>query len=109
MSTKKTKCDITEMEKEVSKLKFQIGGFKVSNANYKKQIMELKEKLEDCDEQKKKLVSQLDEKEKVLYGLRSQVTELSECLKNVKDDRELYKANYEHFLSLPWYKRIFAK
>lgn len=116
-----------QMGQEITSLKRQIGGFKTSNERYKKQatndalyVKSLQQDLSKCKKEAQDEVSGLhdtiNEKDKVIVGLQNQAQEMSTRIKNmeaslgeVMQDRDMYKANYEYFLSLPWYKRIFAK
>ena len=76
----------------------------------------LKKEISDRDRAVSKQMDITKEKEKVIEGLQHQVSDLNQrivntdkALQDAKQDRDAYKANYEYFLSLPWYKRIFAK
>lgn len=121
------KGDCEHLAQENASLKRQIGGFKTSNEKYKKQatndalfIKSLQQDLAKCKKEAQDEVfglhDTINEKDKVIVGLQNQAQEMSTRIKNMEanlgnalGERDTYKANYEHFLSLPWYKRIFAK
>lgn len=112
-----------KMGDEIKALKRQVGGYKTSNENYRAKLVDaqkvadgLKKEISDRDRAVSKQMDITKEKEKVIEGLQHQVSDLNQrivntdkALQDAKQDRDAYKANYEYFLSLPWYKRIFAK
>lgn len=112
-----------QMGNEIKALKRQVGGYKTSNENYRAKLVDaqkvadgLKKEISDRDRAVSKQMDITKEKEKVIEGLQHQVSDLNQrivntdkALQDAKQDRDAYKANYEYFLSLPWYKRIFAK
>jgi chromosome segregation ATPase len=112
-----------QMGDEIKALKRQVGGYKTSNENYRAKLVDaqkvadgLKKEISDRDRAVSKQMDITKEKEKVIEGLQHQVSDLNQrivntdkALQDAKQDRDAYKANYEYFLSLPWYKRIFAK
>lgn len=119
-----------EMGKEITSLKRKIGGFKASNATYAKANGELREKLgklhhllKEGDELNEKRIAEIanlnSEIDKLVLHESELVAQASELKKKNKaleadikqayGERDQYKANYEHVLSLPWYKRIFLK
>ena len=38
-----------------------------------------------------------------------EIQKTKQALNNARDEANIYKANYEYFKTLPWYKRIFCK
>lgn len=112
-----------QMGDEIKALKRQVGGYKTSNENYRAKLVDaqkvadgLKKEISDRDRAVSKQMDITKEKERVIEGLQHQVSDLNQrivntdkALQDAKQDRDAYKANYEYFLSLPWYKRIFAK
>ncbi len=116
-----------QMGDEIKALKRQVGGYKTSNENYRaklekckaeaqEEVASLKKEISDRDRAVSKQMDITKEKEKVIEGLQHQVSDLNQrivntdkALQDAKQDRDAYKANYEYFISLPWYKRIFAK
>lgn len=110
------KNEILGLKSEVSSLKQTIGGYITCVGKQKKEISELKGKceiLKKYNEDKYTQICDLEAKNKDLIkkvgalndNCREYMTERDEA----KRVSNFYKANYEHFLSLPWYKRIFAK
>lgn len=110
-----------QMLDEIKALKRKVCGYKTSNESYRAKLVDaqkvadgLKKEISDRD---RAVSKQMDiTKEKVIEGLQHQVSDLNQrivntdkALQDAKQDRDAYKANYEYFLSLPWYKRIFAK
>ena len=112
-----------QMGNEIKALKRQVGGYKTSNENYRAKLVDaqkvadgLKKEISDRDRAVSKQMDITKEKERVIEGLQHQVSDLNQrivntdkALQDAKQDRDAYKANYEYFLSLPWYTRIFAK
>lgn len=137
-----------EMGKVITSLNRQIGGFKTSNASYKKQVSDrdraislqkneydkqiaaLQKKLEkendyskEGNEINEKRIAEIESLNKQIDKFVLQVSDLTDAVDQLKKDRKViseslnqvygerdqYKANYEHVLSLPWYKRIFLK
>lgn len=112
-----------QMGDEIKALKRQVGGYKTSSENYRAKLVDaqkvadgLKKEISDRDRAVSKQMDITKEKERVIEGLQHQVSDLNQrivntdkALQDAKQDRDAYKANYEYFLSLPWYKRIFAK
>jgi len=142
------KGDNQELIKENASLNRQIGGYKTSNANYKKQIADrdranskqknLYEKQlsdlqheiaktkayanegDELNQKKAEIIASLnatvDEKDRVIAGLQSQIAELNKRIvnnvKNIQDltgERDVAIANYDYVCGLPWYKRMFFK
>lgn len=138
------KSDIQELMNENASLKRQICGFKASNNRYKKQakndalyVKSLQNIIEDAkdevdriktyakesDEKNKKKAEQIaslnatvEEKDRVIAGLQSQIAELNKRIANnekniqdLTDERDVAIANYDYVCRLPWYQRMFFK
>lgn len=138
------KGDNQELIKENASLKRQICGFKASNNRYKKQakddalyVKSLQNIIEDAkdevdriktyakesDEKNEKKAEQIaslnatvEEKDRVIAGLQSQIAELNKRIvnneKNIQDltdERDVAIANYDYVCRLPWYQRMFFK
>ena len=116
-----------ELEGEIVSLKRQLGGFKKSNANYRKQVEQLKGQVEhyngidiDGDELYKKKIAeckelkkQLDMADLTICELRGQIASYNNQILEYKDriaslqeeNNGLYDAiEYEQ---KPWWKKIF--
>ena len=139
-----TKGDIQELMDENASLKHQICGFKASNNRYKKQakndaiyIKSLQNIIEDAkdevdriktyakesDEKNEKKAEQIaslnatvEEKDRVIAALQSQIAELNKRIANnekkiqdITDERDVAIANYEYVCGLPWYQRMFFR
>ena len=105
-----------EMGNEITHLKLVIAGQKGRLTLFAKEVEKWKTLELEADELNEKRIAQVEEKEKIIIGLQEQANSLrqiindrNESLRQVNDDLTFYKANYEYFKSLPWYKRIFAK
>jgi chromosome segregation ATPase len=126
-----------EMGKEITSLKRQIGGFKTSNERYKHQAKNDALYAKHLQEENQKTVSDLEaqlkyarayakeadelrktveEKDRVIAGLQSQIAELNKRIanneKNIQDltgERDVAIANYDYVCGLPWYQRMFFK
>lgn len=115
-----------DMGNEIRSLQIKIGGYRTSNNNYRKQVTELKERLDkterllkEADElyeskihDKEHSDSVVEEKEKVIDGLTSQVAELRDTISDkiskikeiARENEDLIKAlEYEQ---LPWWKKL---
>ena len=131
------KGDNQELIKENASLKRQIGGYKSSNSRYKQQanndalyvkhlqreICKTKNYAKEADELNEKKAEQIaslnatvEEKDRVISGLQSQIAELNEHIayneKNIQDltgERDVAIANYDYVCGLPWYQRMFFK
>ena len=144
IQTIKGKGDIQELMDKNASLKRQICGFKASNNRYKKQVKNdaiyvkslqniiedakdevdrIKTYAKESDEKNEKKAEQIaslnatvEEKDRVIAGLQSQIAELNKRIvnneKNIQDitgERDVAIANYEYVCGLPWYKRMFYK
>ena len=138
------KVDIQELMDENASLKRQICGFKASNNRYKKQakndalyVKSLQNIIEDAkyevdriktyakesDEKNEKKAEQIailnatvEEKDRVIAALQSQIAELNKRIANnekkiqdITDERDVAIANYEYVCGLPWYQRMFFR
>ena len=138
----KQSCE--ETGKENASLKRQICGFKASNNRYKKQakndaiyvkslrndikkaqdeVDRIKTYAKESDEKNEKKSEQIEilnatveEKDRVIAGLQSQIAELNKRIanneKNIQDltgERDVAIANYDYVCGLPWYQRMFFK
>jgi len=85
-----------------------------------KQLMQDVEKWKaygkEADELNEKRIAKIDEQEKVIDGLNSQVKQLSgvsreqaEKIKALRKELSDAKETIEHYKGLPWYRRIFFK
>ena len=135
------KGDNQELIKENASLKRQICGFKASNNRYKKQakndalyvkslkndikeahdeVDRIKTYAKESDEKKAEQIASLnatvEEKDRVIAILQSQIAELNKRIanneKNIQEltgERDVAIANYEYVCGLPWYQRMFFK
>ena len=122
-----------EMGNEIVSLKHQIGGYKAANSRcckdlekYKGEVSRLHVELDkakaygkEADELNEKKAEQIaslnatvEEKDRVIDGLQSQIAELNKRIandgNNIQDltvERDVAIANYDYICSLPWYKR----
>ena len=144
IQTIKGKGDIQELMDKNASLKRQICGFKASNNRYKKQakndalyvkslqndikkaqdeIGRIKTYAKESDEKNEKKAEQIaslnatvEEKDRVIAALQSQIAELYKRIANnekniqdLTDERDVAIANYEYVCGLPWYQRMFFK
>ena len=144
IQTIKGKGDIQELIDENASLKRQICGFKASNNRYKKQAKndalyvkslqnDIKEAQDEVDriktyakesdeknekkaEQIASLNAEVEEKDRVIVALQSQIAELNKRIANnekyiqdLTDERDVAIANYDYVCRLPWYQRMFFK
>ena len=94
------------LQEEITSLKRQVAGAKGRNKQLAEENRALKDCLSEDKEQRKKLVD----------GLESQVTKLSNScteLKKELNEKEqvlnTYRDNVAWFNNLPWYKKMFVK
>lgn len=97
------------LTKDIEVLQIEIGKTK----NYAKEADELNEKKA---EQIASLNVIVEEKDRVIAGLQSQIAELNKRIannvKNIQDltgERDVAIANYDYVCGLPWYQRMFFK
>lgn len=106
------KGDNQELMKENASLKRQIGGFKASNYRYKKQAKNDALYVKSLKNEVARIKDYVEEKDRVIAGLQSQITELNKRIANnqniiqdLKGERDVAIANYDYICQLPWYKR----
>ena len=104
------------LEEEITSLKRQLAGSKGRNKQLVQDVEKWKAYGKEADEMNEKRIAKIDEQEKVIDGLNSQVKQLSgvsrEQAEKIKALRkELFDARevIEHYKELPWYRRIFFK
>jgi chromosome segregation ATPase len=102
--------------KENASLKRQIGGFKASNYRYKKQAKNDALYVKSLKNEVARIKDYVEEKDRVIAGLQSQITELNKRIANnqniiqdLKGERDVAIANYDYVCGLPWYQRMFFK
>lgn len=112
-----------EMGKEITSLKYRIGGYKTSNAAYKRTNRSLSERIEklltliqEGDELNEMRIKRVEEMENVNKGLTSQIDTLRGNISNIEQkykECELaldnMKQRYKDIIMRPWYKRIFIR
>lgn len=98
-----------ENRKVISDLEVQLKDARA----YAKEADELNEKKA---EQIARINATVEEKDRVISGLQSQITELNNRIanneKNIKDitrERDVAISNYDYVCRLPWYQRMFFK
>lgn len=89
------------LAKETARLKFQIGGYKVSNANYKELVSLSKEKKKRLQEEHELLKEDFKE-------CNAELMEFKQKLNASCSELDKYKAAYEKFMSAHWYERLFS-
>ena len=111
------------LEQELAHVAKSYAAIKGYNAKHKKEIEELKQRLEtlvktgkEGDIMLEDSRSEVNEKNKVISGQQEQIATLSstvEALKReLKDEKNTclkYKQLYDNIVKLPWYKRLFVK
>lgn len=106
----------TNKDEYTISLERQIGGYKAQNITYKKKLEQTRKEVLDANAALKEAINNLNEakealevvkkEQKVLLKLKEEMSLKIDILTN---EVSFYKANYEHFKSLKWYERIFAK
>ena len=91
-------------------------GLKGRNKQLTQDVEKWKAYGKEADEMNEKRIAKIDEQEKVIDGLNSQVRQLSNASKEQAEEikalrKELFDAKevIEHYKELPWYRRIFFK
>lgn len=110
-----------EMGREITTLKHQLAGSKGRNKQVSQQIVELRNLVEhyrqldlEGDELNEKRIAEIEEKNKVIAGLNSQVTDLSAKLNRawvtLKERHEEISALKEQVTDLkrPWWQKLFC-
>lgn len=72
---------------------------------YEKSIA-MNENLQDMVKEKEKKIETLQLE---ITTLRETINEKNDIISNIKGDVAVAEANLEHYINLPWYKKIFAK
>ena len=100
-------------QEEIKKLKESLGGYKTANANYRRQVEELRktiaaknEELMEVEDKKNEVIENLRTK---LSSAKTEIVFLKEQILTLTEERDEAQINLNHFLSLPWYKRISVK
>ena len=109
MYVKHLQKENNSLTKDMEVLQIEIGKTK----NYAKEADELNEKKA---EQIESLNATVEEKDRVIAVLQSQIAELNKRIanneKNIQDitgERDVAIANYEYVCNLPWYQKMFFK
>lgn len=97
---KKEKMD--EKDELILSLKRQLGGMSTSNANYRKNVQQLKDELKKLTDEYALLRGDYKE-------VSSEAYEYREKFKEASVDLNKYKRAYECFMSAPWWVRLFCK
>ena len=91
-------------------------GSKGRNKQLMRDVEKWKAYGKEADELNEKRIAKIDEQEKVIDGLNSQVKQLSdvsreqtEKIKALRKELSDAKETIEHYKELPWYRRIFFK
>lgn len=113
-----------DMAKTITHLKMVIGGHLTANRNLRESNEKLKDALANVEktmqEQKteyaenEKLIqteceirkTKIEEKESIIASLEAELAEVKENLKSMTKTMKFYQANYEHYISATWYKRL---
>ena len=105
-----------EMGTEISSLKSQIGGYKSSNAAYRKRIKTLEQQLEDAraygaeaDQMYDEKLTLLDEFHKNMAKLEEKIDDLSKQLTDAKVEAKTAKETLETYTKSSWLKRMLMK
>ena len=103
-------------EEEITSPKRQLAGSKGRNKQLTQDVEKWKAYGKEADELNEKRIAKIDEQEKVIDGLNSQVRQLSdtsreqaEKIKKLREELVVANANLEYYKELPWYRRIFFK
>lgn len=88
-----------ELQFDIVSLKRQIGGMKTSNANYRKQVEELKKELEMANLTNDELRGQI-------ASYNNQILDYNDRISGLKQEIEDLRAVIEHERK-PWWKKLF--
>ena len=101
-------------ESEVAALKGKIGGYKKHNEVYREQLAQSAEKIKNLEIGQELLASTVDRLEaekKALLEEKRKLSSDNQCLQmevdSLKNWLHFYKTNYDYFVELPWWKRLF--
>lgn len=93
-----------------------ICSYKSANTKYRNEIETIKASLSESKKKNSMYEAKLAEQKSLNIRLTRQIGEMQEKLTDYEKDAEIasehilrYKKQYEAFLALPWYKRIFIK
>ena len=88
-----------ELQFDIVSLKRQIGGLKTSNANYRKQVEELKKELDMANFTNDELRGQI-------ASYNNQILDYNDRISGLKQEIEDLRAVIEHERK-PWWKKLF--
>lgn len=91
-----------EKDELILSLKRQLGGMGTSNANYRKNVQQLKDEFKKLTDEYALLRGDYKE-------VSSEACEYREKFKEASVDLNKYKRAYECFMSAPWWVRLFYK
>jgi len=104
------------LEEEITSLKRQLAGSKGRNKQLMQDVEKWKAYGKEADEMNEKRIAKIDEQNRIIECLNSQVKQLSDVSKEQSEKikklrEELGTANsiLEYYKELPWYRRIFFK
>lgn len=102
-----------EMGNEITSLKRQVAGLKGRNKQMSDRITHYKRLCYEGDEINEKRISEIEEKEKIIKGLQSQVSKIMVKNKELESDIQAKNELIDEMmltikkLQTPWWKKIF--
>lgn len=113
--------DASQLQEDLAHWKKVAAGLKGYNKQLAERVEHYKQLDLEGDELYEKSLAEIDglksvikEKDAIIVGLESQarkisetVQEQSERIKRLKNDISVFGENLEHYMSLPWWKKIF--
>lgn len=113
--------DASQLQEDLAHWKKVAAGLKGYNKQLAERVEHYKQLDLEGDELYEKSLAEIDglksvikEKDAIIIGLESQarkisetVQEQSERIKRLKNDISVFEENLEHYMSLPWWKKIF--
>lgn len=113
--------DASQLQEDLAHWKKVAAGLKGYNKQLAERVEHYKQLDLEGDELYEKSLAEIDglksvikEKDAIIVGLESQarkisetVQEQSERIKRLKNDISVFEENLEHYMSLPWWKKIF--
>ena len=104
------------LEEEITSLKRQLAGSKGRNKQLAQDVERWKAYGNEADELNEKRIGKIEEQEKVIEGLNSQVktiTDISnkrlQIINSLRIELTEARENIRHYKGLPWFRRIFFK
>lgn len=94
---------------KVQSISGRAGAYKKLNEQLKLQVESVEEALNKKRVQHEEAVKEITRLKEEVFAKTEELKAVEKALEAEAQDKVFYKNNYEHFLAMSWYKRMFAK